>query len=318
MDSGTGKPEGGLGADCRSLVQRGGDGQDCVLGTSEVGVGLTVAHGMSVRVRMSSGPWSKLSTEGEVWGRSENGCFPSFPPSVPSLNNFNWVPTTCQRFVTYCCVTDGWARTPAFCSRSSQGCPGAASVLGEGIDRGAWEAAVHGVPESPTRLSTYMHAGHETYLLFSDHLGWFMGDCVHKSPALPHTSLFLEFGLLHRRLLVFPNSAGTSFHLDDLLTGDIVHSTPCFCCCLLRLDGEGLQSSAMPCSPGVPAVQRKDGAQLLFSSEWMSNPQVLEFPSQAPVLKVVFPCVTAQSSSLAWDTRRGGLENLWFYKHLSC
>jgi len=56
MDSGTGKPEGGLGADCRSLVHRGGDGQDCVLGTSEVGVGLTVAHGMSVRVRMSSGP----------------------------------------------------------------------------------------------------------------------------------------------------------------------------------------------------------------------------------------------------------------------
>ena len=56
MDSGTGKPEGGLGADFRSLVHRGGDGQDCVLGTSEVGVGLTVTHGMSVRVRMSSGP----------------------------------------------------------------------------------------------------------------------------------------------------------------------------------------------------------------------------------------------------------------------
>ena len=176
------------------------------------------------------------------------GVFPSFPPSVPSLNNFNWVPTTCQRFVTYCCVTDGWARTPAFCSRSSQGCPGGASVLGEGIDRGAWEAAVHGVPENPTRLSTHTHAGHETYLLFSDHVGWFMGDCVHKSPALPHTSLFLGFGLLHRRLLVFPNSAGTSFHWDDLLTGDIVHSTPCFCCCLLCLDGEGLQSLAMPFS----------------------------------------------------------------------
>lgn len=45
MDSGTGKPEGGLGADCRSLVRWGGDGQGCVLGTSEVGVGLTVAHG---------------------------------------------------------------------------------------------------------------------------------------------------------------------------------------------------------------------------------------------------------------------------------
>ena len=103
--------------------------------------------------------------------------------------------------------------------------------------------------------------------MLSDHVGWFMGDCVHKSPALLHTSLFLEFGLLHKRLLVFPNSAGTSFHWDDLLTVDIVHSTPCFSCCLLGLDGEGLQSSGMPCSPGVPAVQCQDGAQLLFSSE---------------------------------------------------
>ena len=49
--------------------------------------------------------------------------------------------------------------------------------------------------QSPTRLSTHM---------LSDHVGWFMGDCVHKSPALLHTSLFLEFGLLHKRLLVFP------------------------------------------------------------------------------------------------------------------
>lgn len=94
-----------------------------------------------------------------------------------------------------------------------------------------------------------------------------MGDCVHKSPALPYTSLFLAFGLLLKHLLVFPNSAGTSFHWDDLLTVDIDHSIPCFCCCLLRLDGEVLQSSTMPCSPGVPVVQGKDGAQLLFSSE---------------------------------------------------
>lgn len=54
-----------MGGDCRNVVHQGGGGQGCVSGASEVGVGLREAPGVNIRVRLSSGPGSKLRSEGE-------------------------------------------------------------------------------------------------------------------------------------------------------------------------------------------------------------------------------------------------------------
>lgn len=53
-----------------------------------------------------------------------------------------------------------------------------------------------------------------------------MGDCVHKNTAFTHISFFSwNFFLLHKYLLVFPNSPGMSIHCENFLTLDIDHST---------------------------------------------------------------------------------------------